>query len=233
MNALITIMIIISAVALFLSLRIKVFLRLEDVLSLRAGLGPVVLKILPKKKKEINLRDFTYKKHQKRLEKERKKKLKKKLKTQKKTEAKALAEKAEKASQNTTEETKPEKLATVAEIIEFVTTELPRLCSYIHTDIVMLKIIVGGKDAAAAAKTYGTVCALTSLIIELLENKTAMKKMRQDAVFVGIDYTSPKIVFNIDFSFKISLFSIFRVVFHSLKWFISQKIKQSKRSNIK
>ena len=74
MNALCIITVIILAIALFLSLRIKVFLKLEDILTLRAGLGPIVLKLLPKKKKKINLRDFTYKKHQTRLEKERKKK---------------------------------------------------------------------------------------------------------------------------------------------------------------
>ena len=74
MNVLIGILTAVLIIALILSLRVKVFLRLEDVLTLRAGLGPVVLRILPKKQKEIDLRDFTYEKHQKRLKKEQKKK---------------------------------------------------------------------------------------------------------------------------------------------------------------
>ena len=229
MNVLIGILTAVLIIALILSLRVKVFLRLEDVLTLRAGLGPVVLRILPKKQKEIDLRDFTYEKHQKRLKKEQKKKDKKKAKTQKKTEAKALAEKAERASQHGEESEDTAKLATVAEIIEFVTTELPRLASYIHTDIVMLRISVGGSDAAAAAKKYGMICALSSLIIELLENKTVLKKMKNDAVSITADFVSEKTVFNVDFNFRISLFSIIRVVCHSLSWFISQKIKQSKK----
>ena len=61
--------------ALLFSLHLKVFIELEDKLKLRVGYGPVIITLSPKKKKKIKLSDFTYKKHQKRLEKERKKAL--------------------------------------------------------------------------------------------------------------------------------------------------------------
>ena len=86
---------------------------------------------------------------------------------------------------------------------------------------------VGGKDAADCAKKYGAICALTSCLIELLDNKTVLKKMRQDAVSVNADFLSEKTNIQIDVSLKISIFSIFRVGLHTLKWLISQKVKNS------
>ena len=58
--------------ALIFSLKIKVYLRLEDELRVRAGVGPVVLTLVPSKpKKPLNEKDFTREKHEKRLEKDR------------------------------------------------------------------------------------------------------------------------------------------------------------------
>ena len=72
---------IILLVGLLLSFHIKIYLHLGDELHLRAGLGPIMLKLAPKKPpKPIDLRDYTYEKHQKRLEKDRKAALKKKQK---------------------------------------------------------------------------------------------------------------------------------------------------------
>jgi len=56
--------------ALLLSLHLKVYLVLDDKLHLRAGLGPVMFTLAPKKEKTVRLSDFTYEKHQKRLAKE-------------------------------------------------------------------------------------------------------------------------------------------------------------------
>ena len=54
--------------ALIFSLKIKVYLRLEDELRVRAGVGPVVLTLVPSKpKKPLNAKDFTREKHEKRL----------------------------------------------------------------------------------------------------------------------------------------------------------------------
>lgn len=226
MNALGVIMIIILIIALILSLRLKAYITLEDTLTIRAGLGPIILQFLPKKRKEVDLRDFTYEKHQKRLEKERKKAAKKKAKLQKKTGAKALAKKAEKASQSAENVGDTEKLSTVIEIIEFVTSELSSVTSHIHTDIRMLRIRVVGEDAASIAKKYGVICAASSLIIELLNIKTKLRKMNTDVVSVEADFISEKTTFNIDIQLKISLFSLLKAGFKALGWFISQKSKQ-------
>ena len=94
------------------------------------------------------------------------------------------------------------------------------------TEIRMLHISVGGEDAAECAKKYGVTCALTSLLIELIENKTSLKKINANSVSVTADFLSEKTRIMLDISLKISIFSIFRVGVHTLKWLISQKIKQ-------
>ena len=68
---------------------LRVRIRLEDEFTVLAGIGSLVLFRTPAKKKPVNLRDFTYKKHQKRLQKERAALLKKK---QKKLESSARKE---------------------------------------------------------------------------------------------------------------------------------------------
>lgn len=225
---------------LLLSFHIKVYLRLEDELHLRAGLGPIVLNLAPKKPpKPIDLRDYTYKKHQKRLAKDRlaaqKKKQKAAEKAEKKRQDKLLAEKAE-AAQSAIEEVEnaPDevKLFTIFEIIEFAVTELGRFGSYMKTDVRMLSVTVGGKNPEKIAKTYGMLCAAVPLLLEFLEAKTSMHVLRPNTIDLNADFTSDKIRFKVDFRFRLRLFSIIRIGWHALVWFIKAKVKQAKNAPI-
>ena len=215
-------------------MHLKVFIELEDKLKLRVGYGPVIITLSPKKKKKVKLSDFTYKKHQKRLEKERTKALKKSAKqaekAEKKRKAKLLKEEAEAAANATEEAAEGNKLGSILELIKFVLAELPVFASYIKTDIRKLHITVGGKDADKIARSYGTVSALTANLVELLKNKTAMRKIKPGAVNAVADFVSTKTTYKLKLSFRLRLFSIVRVGWHTLKWFISQKIKESKNS---
>lgn len=215
-------------------MHLKVFIELEDKLKLRVGYGPVIITLSPKKKKKVKLSDFTYKKHQKRLKKERTKALKKSAKqaekAEKKRKAKLLKEEAEAAANATEEAAEGNKLGSILELIKFVLAELPVFASYIKTDIRKLHITVGGKDADKIARSYGTVSALTANLVELLKNKTAMRKIKPGAVNAVADFVSTKTTYKLKLSFRLRLFSIVRVGWHTLKWFISQKIKESKNS---
>lgn len=220
--------------ALLFSMHLKVFIELEDKLKLRVGYGPVIITLSPKKKKKVKISDFTYKKHQKRLEKERKKALKKSVKqaekAEKKRQAKLLKEEAETAAKATEEAVEGNKLGSILELIKFVLAELPVFASYIKTDIRRLHITVGGKDADKIARSYGTISALCANLVELLNSKTKMKQLRPGAVGVAADFVAPKTTYKLKLSFRLRLFSIVRVGWHTLKWFISQKIKESKSS---
>ncbi len=227
---------IFAFLGIILSMRLKIYIRMTDVFGLRAGLGPIVLTLAPSKpKKPIDLADFTYEKHQKRLKKERLKAQKKSEKAEKKKQAKALAKEAEKTAQEeaaaseTGEEVKKFTLDAILDIVEFVLEELPRFASYIHTEIRMLDITVGGKDAADCAKKYGILAQSMSYLLELLDNGTAMKPIKPGTVTVNADFLSTKTVYKMDIRIRLRLFSIVRVGFHTLVWFIKSKIKNRKK----
>ena len=223
---------ILALLGVILSMRMKIYLRMTDEFGLRAGLGPVVLTLAPAKpKKPVDPADFTYEKHQKRLKKERLRAMKKKEKAEQKKQAKALARQAEQtakeeaAAEEAGEEVKKFTLEAILEIIEFVLEEFPRFTSYIHTEIRMLDITVAGKDAADCAKKYGIIAQLTSYLLEILDNGTAMKPLKPDAVAVRADFLAAKTVYRMDIRIRLRLFSIVRVGFHTLVWYIKRKIK--------
>ena len=221
-----------ALLGVILSMRIKIYIRMTDAFGLRAGLGPVVLTLAPAKpKKAVNLKDFTYEKHQKRLQKEQSRARKKAEKAEQKKQAKALAKEAEKtareeaAAEENGEPVKKFTLEAILGIIEFVLEEFPRFTSYIHTEIRMLDITVAGKDAADCAKKYGIIAQLTSYLLEILDNGTAMKPVKADAVAVRADFLASKTVYKMDIRIRLRLFSIVRVGFHTLVWYIKTKVK--------
>ena len=221
-----------ALLGVILSMRLKIYIRMTDAFGLRAGLGPIVLTLAPAKpKKAVNLKDFTYEKHQKRLQKEHARARKKAEKSEQKKQAKALAKEAEKtareeaAAEENGEPVKKFTLEAILGIIEFVLEEFPRFTSYIHTEIRMLDITVAGKDAADCAKKYGIIAQLTSYLLEILDNGTAMKPVKSDAVAVRADFLASKTVYKMDIRIRLRLFSIVRVGFHTLVWYIKTKVK--------
>jgi len=216
-------------------MRLKIYIRMTDEFGLRAGLGPVVLTLAPAKpKKPVDPADFTYEKHQKRLRKDRLRAKKKSEKAEQKKQAKELAKQAKLAEQTAKEEAAAETageevkkftLEAILEIIGFVLEEFPRFTSYIHTEIRMLDITVAGKDAADCAKKYGIIAQLTSYLLEILDNGTAMKPLKPDAVAVRADFLAAKTVYRMDIRIRLRLFSIVRVGFHTLVWYIKRKIR--------
>ena len=233
---------IVLLLALIFSLRVKVYIRLEDELKVRAGLGPVVLTVVPSKpKKPLNEKDYTYKKHQKRLENDRAqalkkaekkaaKKAKKEAQAADKKKAQKLAKEAEEAAANPDESRASDKLETILSLVSFGVGELGRLASWLHTDIKKLDITVGGPDAAAVALNYGRISAAAALLIELLDHRTALKKRPKREVDVRADFLAEKTVFKVDMSFKLRLVSFLRIGIHALVWFIRLKISQSRAS---
>ena len=225
MTALYIILAIVLFFALILSLRVQLYIRQTDEFRLRAGVGPVVITLSPKKKKKVRLSDFTPKKHAKRLLCDKKKAEKKAAKSENKKKNK-LSDKVKEA-EKTSSGSGDGKISAVIEIVKFIFEEFPRLASYLRTEIRMFSVTVGGKDAADCATKYGVISALTSCLIELLDNKTKLKKVKPNTVSVNADFLSEKTSIMLDISLKISIFSILKVGAHTLKWLISQKLKNS------
>lgn len=220
--------------ALVLSLRARIRITLDERFTLRAGLGPVMLTIIPKKEKKQGrkppkLSDFSYKKHLKRLEKDRRAEEKKSAKERAKQEkklakkAKSIADKASETAER--KKSVVDKLSDVFALVRFILNELSRLASYIHTDVRRLSITVGSPDAAKTAEIYGAVSAASFALLELLGAKTAMKPMLDGAVAVKADFLACEMSVSLDIRMSVSIFSVVRVGFHALGWFIGQKLR--------
>ncbi len=232
MTALVVLLCVIAFFAMILSFHVKLYVITgsDTETRLRAGVGPVVLTLAPKKEKKIRLSNFTYEKHLKRLENDKAASLKKQSKLTKKADKTAkIKEKAKSVDGNSTPEAK---LFSVIDIIEFILGEFPRLVSYFKIRLRSLKIVVGGDDAAKIAETYGAVQAVVSLFIEFLEEKTDLYRISEGEVMVYSDFLLEKTKFDLNISLKISLFSILRTGFRSLAWLVRMKFRSLKNVNI-
>ncbi len=236
-----TFLIILGAVVLFFVLLVSLPLKLElvmlETLTVRAGVGPVMLTLTPKKERKVNPADFSYKKHQKRLEKERKRLLKKAEKKRRKNEKKsaknAEAERIKKDTEKAGEELKKKKfpLGFILALAKFAVRELDRFIGYFRIEIVSLHVTAGGKDAAAIGKTYGILAQSVPLLIELLDHKTRLKRIKKNAVSVRADFLLEKTKVDAHLRLKLPIGSILKVGFHALCWFIGQKIKEAKEAS--
>lgn len=214
---------------LLLSMRLKLYIKTGDSFELRAGLGFVVFSLTPKKKKsKIDLSDFTYEKHMKRLEKERAKSEKKSRRKKMKALAKNAKEVSEKESDDEKNGGSVKKftLESIIEIIEFVLDEFPRFTSCIDTEIKKLDIEVAGRDAADCAVKYGVISQLTGYLIEILASGTSMRALKSDSISVRANFLGEKTVYKIDIRLRLRLFSVLCVGLHALFRFIRMKIKQ-------
>ena len=225
--------------ALLCMMKIKVYVRLTDELRLKAGFGPVLLTLIPKKKKAVRAEDYSWKKHQKRLKRDEEARRKKAEKAaakaaakaeqaKKKAEAARLAEAAEKAAEDTDADRDTNKLETIRALVSFALDEVPRLISYCETDFRMLSVTVCGKDAADTAVKTGQISAAASLLLELLRNKTRMHVARNAVIDVQPDFVDEKTRFEVDFRFRLRLFSVLRVGWHTFVWFVKQKIAEAR-----
>lgn len=222
---------IILLLALIMSLRAGIFIKLSEGFTLRAGIGPVVFTLVPKKEESKNrkkprLSDFSYKKHLKRLERDAKAKAKKEKKKQKKLAKKkdAVEEKAKETAEKSTAPL-AEKIHSVFELISFILDEFPRLASYIHVDVRKLYVTVSSSDAAVTAEMYGGICIGVSAALELLAHKTKLRKIKDDAVRINADFLGEKTDVCVDIKMSISVFSVLRVGAHTLAWFIKKQLK--------
>ena len=216
--------------ALIFWMKIKVFIRLDGEMKVRAGYGPVVLTLVPKKK-AVKLKDFSYQKHQKRLradeEKAAKKAEKEKAKEAAKSDKKKEAEDIRKKAETVEEESDEGKLGFILDLVKFALGEAAAFPQYIESNVRMLDITVGSPEAADTAIKYGKLSAAVSLLLELLQNKTAMKIKKDAVINVTPDFTAPKTTFRVDLDIRIRLFSFVRVGWHALVWFIKRKVSDS------
>jgi len=198
---------------------LRLRIRLEEQFTLLAGIGPLVIFRMPRLPKPVDLRDFTYARHQKRLEKEHTARLKKKQKKQKKNEKKQLkkdtaADKAN-AVQKTAEDAgkKENKLEGILSLVGCILDRLPGLFGGFQCRIYHLDITVGGKEAADTAKNFGIYSQSLAYLLEFLDNKTRFVRPKEETIAIRADFLAEKTSVKADFYLQIRVGQILCTVF--------------------
>lgn len=175
--------------------------------AVQLSIGPFVLFRLPKPQKPIDLRQFTYAKHQKRLAKDAAK--------QKKKEKKTSTKRSVKQSLQTgaTEAKKKEnKLAGLLHMIRVLFTVLPELYGTVRCQIYRLVVVVGGDDVADVALHYGILSQSLACLLEYLSQSSQLLPTEPEALVVRADFLTPKTTVQADLSFQLRLGTLCKIL---------------------
>ncbi len=194
MTALYIVSAIILAIALLLMTKVKVNLLSDGELSLKLGAGPFMFNLIPGKTKKVRLKDFT---HEKYLRKMRELRLK--------NEKKAAEREQKKLKKQAEKESGENKLTGLTDFILDLLSKYEKYTGRLHTEVRRLEVTVGGKDASAAAITYGVYSQAVAYILAILESKTKMTPVKRGAVNVVCDWFSDKTDVSADVVVKIKI----------------------------
>ncbi len=202
----------------------------KDVVVKLSVLG-IRFPLYPKKKKKIRLRDFSYKKHQKRLLTEErraeKKRLKKLLKEQRKKDKKTVKKKKDALPSYGKEVSdEPPFLQTLLSVIGGI---LDKFAGMIRIDVVRLHITVGGKDAATTALTYGVVSQSISYLLEILKNKTKPHRRTKESVAVSADFLLETTKADVSVILTLKPWHLVNIAFTAIFRFFKEKFRTQVR----
>ena len=206
-----TIFLTILGVLLLLILLItmlRVHLIIEADTSARVYIKLLFIKIrlYPKEKKELNLKDYSPKRIAKRA-----RKMKKKAEVKLKKEAKKSKRNKKKQEQGNTSEksSKRQKLSLaetteiVALVLELTKTFFRKFGQRLRLDLTKIHINVGSEDAAKTALTYGAICSGVSCLCEFLDSMFTVRSHCERDIIVNADFLSEAT--NLDITINVSL----------------------------
>ena len=173
----------------------------------------IPFRILPKKPKKYKISDYTLKKIRKREKKKAKKLAKKSATAKKKAEAKAKKKaadaqltKAEKKARKAEKKAKRPKMTEFIPLVGRVAKLFfSRFFGKIHIKMARLHIKVGGQDAANIALLYGVLYPSLEVLLSTLSKICHVKDLRRADIQLLPDFTSDKIEFDCDITFRVSL----------------------------
>ena len=214
-------LIIVGSILLFLFLisllPVKGRLTSYDVLTLRAGLGPISFRILPKKqKKPPRTSKFSQKKYLKLKEKEEERKSSKKRKKKK-----------EKTPEPKQKKSLSERIDEIKELLSLLIKTADKYSKKILIDLHEFKVTVSSDDAMDTAIRYGAISQSVAYLLEFLDAKTTFSAP-SDSVSVDADFVGGKSQMKVDLSLGIRLINVFRIAFFVLINFF--KIKSKSKS---
>lgn len=228
---------IIAFFAFLLSLKANVRLEFRDEIILWISVLGIKIKILPgKEPKPINHKDYTYEKHQKRLEQKRLAEQKKAEK--KKSKAAAKKKKKEERKAETKEQKRARKNHPKRSISDWINIGVgvlavffEKFTRHFHIKVARLKVNVATGDAASTAIMYGVVVQSVAYVIELLQRITNVDGLEKADISVNADYLSEKTSLDLCFVFSLRVWHLFDILFGIIGRAIKRFISTAPESN--
>ena len=80
---------------------------------------------------------------------------------------------------------------------------IPKFFGRMECVIRKLHVTVGGDDAAQAAIRFGVLSQSAAYLLEILDCRTRLQPLADDALRVCVDYTAPRTAYDVDFTLTI------------------------------
>ena len=201
------------------------FIRAKVVLVYNGDLS-VTLKVLflrfrlhPKPLSDINVKDYSPKKIEKRRLKAKKKAEKKALKKAKKNEKKAAADGGQKKKKYTFSDIMT-LISTVKEIVVALTKSF---FGYLRVDVARLDIVVATDDAAKTAMVYGAVYQAVSYILAIFDKITTVKYEKDSYVSVRADFLREKFYADINVTYSLRVGQLIKILIKTAYSYLKSK----------
>ena len=197
--------------------RITVEMKEDSDLSLAVSVLGIKIKILPKKPKKYDLKNYTPKKIAKRdkkaaekaakkAEAAKKKKAEKEAKKKQKKEANAKLTRAEKKAIKARKRAKrpplPDMLSLFLKVIKIL---FSGLFSKFHFHVARIRIKVGSSDAATTALMYVGICQAINPVLNFLDKHSNLHGRKNADIDVAPDFLSDELKIDIKLGFSTSL----------------------------
>ena len=223
MTALYIIIGIVLAFFLILSIKASVRLEFSDELKLSVKILCFNFQIAPEKeKKPVRIKDYTFKKHQRRLRENYSNYLKKKKKKEER-KAKRAAAKAKKAQKKKADKEKNIRPTPERSLLDWINIAgavigalFSKFSKRLHVKIARLKVNVATGDAASTAILYGAVIQSVAYVIETLKTVTNVDGLKKADVSVNADYLSEKMSVDICFVFSLRVGHVMEIMFGAI-----------------
>lgn len=216
------ILLILAVIILLITL--IMFIRAKIVLTYNGDLS-VTLKILflkfdlhPRSLSEINVKDYTKKKIEKRRLKARKKAEKKALKKAKKEEKKTAG-----GGKKKKKYTFSDILTLVSTVKEIVSALVGSFFGYLRVEVARLDIVVATDDAAKTAIVYGAVYQAVSYILAIFDKITTVKYEKNSYVSVRADFLREKFYADINVTFSLRVGQLIKILIKTAYRYLKNK----------
>ena len=204
---------IFALIMLLLLMRLRLFLSFKDgLLIVKVGALFIKFRIFGEERRKIKLSDFKIRKFRRRRDKALKKY---RITSAPKKDIKRAAKKK-----------KSSVLVLIKDLKDVIIDAVRSFGKYLKIDRFILKINVGGADAAKVAQNYGYVIQSIQYLVTFLEQISNLDKIKRKKAEVNADFTNEKWDARVDIALSIRVLFLLKIAFDAFIGFIKHKMKK-------